>query len=988
MLQASGQKHEKPPHEERNQHRQTETQQQKQQQHDDFVEVAEEAVAATGSKGDGGLQGPLQRMLHELQLRQPDVSLLTESLKYLDSHGWLIQQQPLPAAAAAARYRAAAPSILPLFVQRQRLEVYRQQLQAFRQILPLLLLLLQIAESLSSSLAAATSRLSMERQNLLPLLQELLHLRQQRQHVEDTEFVCQTILKRFLLFQSTIKSMTRTMPPASAAEATATELRDTMHALHLVQEKRQQLQAAAAATDAGCLLIEDLLLQMQELQDVGYERLFLLVLQRLQQLAAAATATRGSVRDNRDPIATSVQALHKVTKRLQKGTEQQQHMTPPAAYSVTQADAAEAEVSADDAALWEALADLYRHPAYVLQCLQQLLRLRRQLLVQRFMAATWGPLEIANAAEVQSPFELALEWVAGAAAEEADFFMCLSRLFPSFESLEVLGVQQQEHPQQRPVTTPTQIVAGQFSSHEGVPASHDSELELEGIAAEDFQMSRDPQRAPEEQLQQQQQYLSKELSSPHRQKHQQEQELRHEWLPLSEVPILPWKGGGGGATVLQLLSPLPLIDAALEVLEGPLAARLSKLLSSDPHSSNSNCGILALKAAFSLLRVAARIEQIFAAVAAQSSPQKSEQQQDEQLQRKAMLSKFLLELAEKALAAFEDQWEAAALHLPQLSAATAAKWSPTAGAWEPRTSSLPSFLTHFAARLQDLLLALATCLPPEQQQTQGQEEQQQREEEDQKQQCDEEISSLQRLDALLGRDVLRAANYCLQAAHHMEDPHACVFIINALCCLRSALQPLLAAFPQPHPQQQLLQQIVGLRELQQQHRLLSQLIEDKTAELGILEGNRLCDCFGVTLRLEAIEVYMGAERSKAFQVSEHLRNKDAAASSVMSRKAAEEVLTQEKLEDFFAFFMGKVYGASALDLPLLRSLSQAGPRREARTKALEALVGGFAAISTFAAENGRALSPHTPEQTIPTYCMWTFHTRLLHARMAPLKVCM
>ncbi|KAL8453759.1 hypothetical protein Emed_000700 [Eimeria media] len=975
MLQASGQQYEKPPHEERPQHKHTGTQQQEQQQHDGLPEVAEGAVAATGSKSNEGLQGPLQRMLHELQLQQPDVSLLAESLKYLDNHGWLLQQQPLPAAAAAAtRHCAAGPSTLPLFVQRQRLDVYRQQLQAFRQILPMLLLLMQIADSLSSNLAAATARLSTERQNLLPLLQELLHLRQQRQHVEDTELVCQTILKRFLLFQSTIKSMTRPLPPASATEETVTELRDTRQALHMVQEKRQQLRAAAAAADVGCLLLEDLVRQMQELQDVGYERLFLLVLQRLQQLAASATATRGSsARDTKDPISTSVQALHEITKKLQKATDQQQHMTPPALggdmregeVTPNQAEPAEAEVSVEDAALWEALADLYRHPAYVLQCLHQLLRLRRQVLAQRFMASTWGPLEFANAAELHSPFELALEWVAVAAAEEADFFMCLSRLFPSSDDPETLEEQQQKRKQGRLVTTPGQILEGPSSNQDGLPASHDSVPELKRTAAEE---SSNPQQNSEQQLQQGRQDLVDEGLSPRRQTHQQEQELRHEkreWLPLSEVPNLPWEVEGGGPTVPQLLSPLPLIEAALEVLEGPLAARLSRLLSSDTHSRNSNCGILALKAALSLQRVAAKIEEILAGVAAKASPQYSKQEQDEQQQRKPVLSKFLLELAEKALLAFEDQWEAAALHLPQLTAATAAKWSPTAGAWEPGSSSLPSFLTHFAARLQDLLLALATSLPPEQQQTQQQQEQQLQQEE-QKQQRDEEISTLQRLDALLGRDVLRAANYCLQAAHHMEKSHACVFIINALCCLRSALQPLLAPFSQAHQQQQPLQQIEGLRELQQQRRLLSQLIEEKTAELGALEGSRLSDSFGVTLRLEAIEAYAGVERSKASQLVEQQRKKSPVESS-MSRKAAEDLLTREKLEDFFAFFMGKVYEASALDLPLLRCLSQAGLRREARTKALEALVEGFAAISAFAAENGRAVSPHSPEQLSSIY---------------------
>ncbi|KAL8432878.1 hypothetical protein ACSSS7_004281 [Eimeria intestinalis] len=953
MLQAREQQHEKPSHEGRKQHKHTESQQQEQQQHGELAEVVWGGVAATGSKGNGGIQGPLQRMLHELQLQQPDVSLLAESLKYLDSHGWLFQQQLLPPGAAAARQLAAAPAALPLFVQRQRLEVYRQQLQAFRQIRPLLLLLLQIADFLSSSLAAATSRLSAERQNLLPLLQELLHLRRQRQHVGDTELVCQTILKRFLLFQLTIKSMTRTLPAASATEATVTELRNTRHALHLVQEKRQQVHAAAAAADVGCLLLEDLTLQMQELQDVGYERLFLLVLQRLQQLAAAATATRGGAKDSKDPIGTSIRALREITKRLEKGTEQQQHSTPPPALSVTQGETAEAEVCPEDAALWEALADLHRHPSYVLQCLQQLLRLRRQLLVQRFMASTWGPLDFANAAEGHSPFELALEWVAVAAAEEADFFMCLSRLFRSGDDPEASGLQQQEHPQQKPTTMPRQLVAGQPSNHEGSPVSHDSPLALERAAD------------PEQQQQRPHLRVLQETSIPRQQEHQQEQEPRHEkreWLPLSEVPTVPLGGGGGGATVTQLLSPLPLIEAALEVLEGPLAARLSKLLSSDTHSnSSSNCGILALKAAFSLQRVAAKIEVILAAAAAQASQHRCVEQQDEQLERKPMLPKFLLDLAEKALVAFEDQWELSALQLPQLSAATAAKWSPTAGAWEPRTSSLPSFLTHFAARLQDLLVAVAACLPPGQQEAQ-QEEERQLQQEDQKQQGDEEISPLQRLDALLGRDVLRAANYCLQAAHHMENSQACVFIINALCCLRSALKPLIAPFPQARQQQQLLQQILGLRELQQQRRLLSQLIEEKTAELGTLEGNRLCDSFGVTLRLEAMKVYTEVERSKASQVPEHLRKHDPAGSSVMSRKAAADLLTREKLEDFFAFFMGKVYGASATDLPLLRCLSQAGPRREARTKALEALVEGFAAISVFAAGNGRVASPHTPEQ--------------------------
>ncbi|KAL8448591.1 hypothetical protein Emag_003906 [Eimeria magna] len=962
MPQASGQQHEKPAHEERMHYKQTGTQQQEQQQHDERGEVAEGAVAATGSKGDGGLQGPLRRMLHELQLQQHDVSLLVESVKYLDSQGWLPQKQPLPAAAAAG-YRAAVPSTLPLFVQRQRLGVYRQQLQAFRQILPLLVLLLQIADSLSSNLTAATSRLSTERQNLLPLLQELLHLRQRRQHVEDIELVCQTILKRFLLSKSTIKSMTRTLPPASATEATVTELRETRHALNLVQDKRRQLQAAAAAADVSYLLLEDLTLQMQELQDVGYERLFLLVLQRLQQLAAAATATQGSARDAKDPIGTSIQALHEVTKRLQKGAERHQHMTPPAAFPAKQAEATEAEISEEDAALWEAMADLHRHPAYVLQSLQQLLRLRRQLLVQRFMASSWGPLDFANAAEVHSPFDLALEWMAVAAAEEAYFFMSLSRLFPSSESLDVLELQQQEHSKRRSVTTPGQIVDGASSDHDGLPASYDPALQSKGAAAEEDRVSSNPQRNPEQQSKQEQQDLAQEISPAHQHYHQQEHELRHEkreWLPPSEVPTFSWEGEVGGATVPQLLSPLPLIEAALEVLEGPLAAGLSKLLSSDTHSKNSKCGILALKAAFSLQRVAVKIEEILAAAAAQASPPRLKQEQDERLQRKPLLSKFLLELAEKAVLAFEDQWEATALHLPQLSAATATKWSPTAGAWEPSTSSLPSFLTNFAATLQNLLLALTSCLPPGQQQTKQQEEQQ-LQQEGQKQEH-EEISTLHRLDALLSRDVLRAANYCLQAAHHMEDSHACVFTINALCCLRSALQPLLAPFSQARQQQQLLLQIVGLRELQQQHRLLSELIEEKTAELGTLEGNRLCDSFGVTLRLEAIEAYTGVERSKASQVPEQLRKKNPAVSSLMSPKAAEDLLTREKLEDFFAFFMGKVYGAFALDLPLVRCLSQAGPRREARKKALEALVEGFAAISVFAAENGQVVSPHTPEQ--------------------------
>ncbi|KAL8424863.1 hypothetical protein Efla_001668 [Eimeria flavescens] len=944
-------------------------------------EEARKGRAVVG-KGNGRFDPHLWKV-HALSCQQTDGALLADSVKCLDTHEDLPQLQLYTEAGAlaTARVPAVSPLLLYLRVRRQRLQLFRQQLRAFHQMLHPLQHLQRASETLLRTFAAAASRLVRSRQHLLPLLQRLQELRQQEQQAEEKTLLCEAILSRFALSQVTLEALTCPLPSQAASEAeTAVDLAHTREALHQVLEKRQRLQSAAAAAtaDLKCSLLDDLLQHTKDLRDVGYERLFLLVLLALQQLAAAATSTRLNNEDGDEAVAAAFQALTDLARRQRQRCEDQhqqdeRHMAQAIA-AVAIGEAQGAKCRGGGALLWQALADLHDQPAYLLQCIQQVLRLRRQVLQQRFRAVTWEPQEFTCADVTSRPLKNALEWVSRAAKDEAAVCVCLLQLLYYRGGSMAVGVQQLQQQQLHKQPHEQFETSLQFSASD---LQDDKKVFLRCSADQGKLCGADETAVPiqqqyEQPLYHQQLQEAERHFQPEQQQHQKQQtEMQPPspgWLPFLEALVLPSEAGSSAAMLSGLLSPLSLINAVLEVLHGPLAARLSKILHCSDENSNSNtmreCGILAIKAALLLQQHAANIEKALGAAVAEAPRQHFErqhqQQQGEQQKKqpKPMLAEFLLGLADEALRVFDMQWNANALQLPPLSAAAAENWLPAFGSAEPRTSTLPLFLTQFAARLQDLVLAHVTCLASGEQQPPQQQQQHELQ-----QQHHGEALSMQQLEAVIGRDVPRVVNYCLQGAQLMYAPRGCVFILTALCCLRSALEPELAPPSSVlEQQQQVLQQILFSPVLQQQRRLLSQLIEEKTAELCALQANQLCDAFGITMMLEALEVYTEGNPEEAPRSNIQLLKAVPRRASLMSREVAEDLLSTKSLEAFFSSFMAKVYGSCGLELPLLRCLPLDACRPDVRSKVLEALVEGYAAVADFAVRYTGLYPSHTPEQ--------------------------
>ncbi|XP_026192238.1 uncharacterized protein LOC113147102 [Cyclospora cayetanensis] len=860
------------------------------------------------AKAGTAVEGHLQQIVRELLQEQgrADISLLAESLTCLDTHGW--RQHP-PAAGASARLPTTVG--LSLFVRRQRLETYRQQLHAFRRVFPLLQQLQQAAESLNSTLATALGRLAKSRLHLLPLLQQLLKLRQEQQQLSNKEATCTAILERLSVPPQALEALTRPLPPQESASlpaarapdgrkpqevhAVSRELHTTVDALATVQQRRHLLQKLAAAASADFPLIESLLLQTRELSDLGQERLFLLVLHRLQQLGPFSR----------------------------------------------------------DTVLWEALTNLHGYPAYLLQCLQQLLRLRRHLLRQGFERAAWTPRDaVVGSRDTPRPLRSSVEWLSHAAAEEAEIFVAVLDLLFAKGGAAALGIAELQQGRRANVAaeSPVESMGAPMSS----AASHVNRASAEE-AAEGGPFLEELPTLVEQQVQQQQ---------------QEEDPERHEptkgWLPMSDAPTLPAEAGGSAATLQQLLDPVALLDGALEVLHAPLTALVTTALESNSSKKSGDGGISALKVALLLQGEAAAIEEAVAASLRISPQQRLEtNQQQNQPPRKLLLVSHVLDLHEKAIEVFEAQWDSSALQLPQLSPATAARWNPCGENEEARRSSgTPSFLSRFAARLQDMLLTHASFLPSVVTQQEAQ-QMQMRE------------TSLQRLEALVGRDVPRCVNFCLQLGHLMGGIGGCVYILNALCSLRTVLQSEVLSLPpqlqqaqqEQQQQQKQFQEILALPLLQQQRRLLTELIDEKSQELGQMEGARLRTKCGLTLMLEAVDAYGRPPSPEDHPAPEFVSHgplgtpQDAPTTgSGMSKDIAAELLTAEKVEDFLAALMTQVYGDTALEMPLLGALAQGALRRKVRAAALEALVDGYSKLYTFIISEGRGSPTHTPEQ--------------------------
>ncbi|CDJ43989.1 hypothetical protein ETH_00032700 [Eimeria tenella] len=553
--------------------------------------------------------------------------------------------------------------------------------------------------------------------------------------------------QRLEFYRQPLESSRRLFPLLQQLQQAADCLKATLsEALGRLAKSRQHL-----------LPLLQHLLELREQQQQLFKKEALCI----QQLAPAATgeaaaATAAAPTRDIDAVGAAFQALLDISGQQQYSPQQQQLLqknwkhgseattaaaTAAAAEATVAATAQCSETSNQYAVLWEALADLHSHPTYLLQCPQQLLRLRRQLLQQQLQQqllaeGPWGePMRFAAGKEAPRTLTAALRWVPRAAAAEAAVFVSLLQLLYTRGGAAALGIQKQQQQQQQ-------------EKRHGFSADASDVCERSDEAAESHFPLVDQQQQ-QQQEQQQQQQLQPQL--------QQQQQVRG-WLPLSDAATLPTEAGSSAATLQELLNPAALLEGSLEALHGPLPAQLAAVLDSSINSSStstSSCGITAFKIGLLLEQAAAAIEQAIAA-AVQNSPQKrlerEQHQQQQQQQRQPLLVRFLLDLSTRVLDRLETQWDSSALLLPQLSAAAAAEWAPAAEEGAPPRSSLPPFLTAFASRLQDLLLAYAASLSSLQQ------PQQQFQQQPQQQQQQQPTRAVSRLETLVGRDVSRCLN--------------------------------------------------------------------------------------------------------------------------------------------------------------------------------------------------------------------------------------